>query len=48
MLRAIESLKGCTVAASDGEIGSIEEVHFDDEAWGIRYLVALKGSTPRC
>ena len=29
MLRSIESLKGCTVAASDGEIGSVEEVYFD-------------------
>ncbi len=27
MLRSIESLKGCAVAASDGEIGSIEEVY---------------------
>ncbi|MGF6755850.1 PRC-barrel domain-containing protein [Paraburkholderia sp. GAS42] len=44
MLRTIESLKGCTVAASDGEIGSIEEVYFDDEAWGIRYLVVKTGN----
>ncbi len=44
MLRSIESLKGCAVAASDGEIGSIEEVYFDNEAWGIRYLVVKTGN----
>jgi sporulation protein YlmC with PRC-barrel domain len=44
MLRSIESLKGCTVAATDGDIGSVEEVYFDDEAWGIRYLVVKTGS----
>ena len=44
MLRSIESLKGCTVAASDGEIGRIEEVYFDHDAWGIRYLVVKTGN----
>jgi hypothetical protein len=44
MLRSIESLKGCAVAASDGEIGSVEEIYFDDEAWGVRYLVVKTGN----
>jgi PRC-barrel domain len=44
MLRSIESLKGCTVAATDGEIGNIEEIYFDDEAWGVRYLVVKTGN----
>jgi PRC-barrel domain len=44
MLRSIESLKGCRVAASDGEIGSVEEVYFDHDAWGIRYLVVKTGN----
>lgn len=44
MLRSIESLKGCRVAASDGEIGSVEQVYFDHDAWGIRYLVVKTGS----
>jgi hypothetical protein len=39
MLRNIDSLKGCTVAANDGEMGHVEQLYFDDEAWGIRYLV---------
>ncbi|CAB3759970.1 PRC-barrel domain-containing protein [Paraburkholderia humisilvae] len=44
MLRNIESLKGCTVAASDGELGLVEELYFDDKAWGIRYLVVKTGN----
>ncbi|WP_341315314.1 PRC-barrel domain-containing protein [Paraburkholderia sp. IMGN_8] len=44
MLRSIGSLKGCAVAANDGEIGSIEKVYFDDDAWGVRYLVAKTGN----
>ncbi|MCG5076519.1 PRC-barrel domain-containing protein [Paraburkholderia tagetis] len=43
MLRSIKDLHGCTVRASDGDIGSINQVYFDDEAWGIRYLVVDTG-----
>lgn len=39
MLRSIKDLHGCTVRASDGDIGGINQVYFDDEMWGIRYLV---------
>ncbi|MFP6559384.1 PRC-barrel domain-containing protein [Paraburkholderia sp. B3] len=44
MLRNIKDLHGCTVRASDGEIGNIDQVYFDDEAWGIRYLVVQTGN----
>lgn len=43
MLRSIKDLHGCDVRASDGEIGRINQVYFDDEAWGIRYLVVDTG-----
>lgn len=43
MLRTLESLYGNPVAARDGEIGSIDQVYFDDEAWGVRYLVVETG-----
>lgn len=43
MLRSIKDLHGCTVRASDGDIGSINQVYFDDEAWGIRYLLVDTG-----
>jgi hypothetical protein len=32
------------VAASDGGIGHVEELYFDDEAWGIRYMVGKTGN----
>jgi sporulation protein YlmC with PRC-barrel domain len=44
MLRTIESLYGRTVAARDGEIGTVDQIYFDDEAWGVRYLVVETGS----
>lgn len=44
MLRTVESIDGYTIQATDGEIGSVKEVYFDDERWGIRYLVVETGS----
>ena len=44
MLRTVESVYGCTVAARDGDIGSVDQVYFDDEAWGVRYLVVDTGN----
>lgn len=43
MLRNVSELHGHTVEALDGEIGSVDEVYFDDEAWGVRYLVMSTG-----
>lgn len=43
MLRTLESLYGYGVAARDGEIGTIDQVYFDDEAWGVRYFVVETG-----
>lgn len=36
MLRTVKRLHRCKVHALDGEIGTVEQVYFDDEAWGIR------------
>ena len=44
MLRSIKDLHGCDVRASDGKIGCINQVYFDDETWGIRYLVIETGN----
>ena len=44
MLRSIEGLKGNTIAARDGSLGSVDEVYFDDEIWGVRYLVVDTGN----
>jgi sporulation protein YlmC with PRC-barrel domain len=39
MLHRVKELAGDTIAATDGEIGRLEEIYFDDEHWGVRYLV---------
>ena len=39
MLNSISRIKGSALAASDGEIGHVREVFFDDQLWTIRYLV---------
>jgi len=36
-------LKGLDIRATDGEIGTVDEVYFEDETWAIRYLVAQTG-----
>jgi len=43
MLHNIKSLIGFTLAATDGEIGKVDEFYFDDEHWTIRYLIVKTG-----
>jgi len=44
MLTSVNQLNGSTITATDGEIGHVIEVYFDDHAWAIRYLVADTGT----
>lgn len=44
MLRSLKELKGYALQASDGEIGQVSDIYFDDEEWTIRYLVADTGT----
>ena len=44
MLRSIKDLHGYTVGALASDIGTVEQAYFDDEAWGVRYLVVEKGN----
>lgn len=44
MLRKVTDLNGYNLIATDGELGSIKDVFFDDEKWTIRYLVVETGS----
>ena len=44
MTRTIQQLRGLQLAASDGEIGKVREIYFDDEHWQVRYLVVRTGS----
>jgi hypothetical protein len=39
MLRSLKKLYACTILATDGEIGVVDEFYFDDRYWTIRYLV---------
>lgn len=44
MLRSMRDLHGSTVSAVDGDIGSVIQAYFDDESWGVRYLVVETGN----
>lgn len=39
MLRGISDLKRFTIAATDGNLGHVGDVYFDDRSWDVRYLV---------
>ncbi|MDQ3347872.1 MAG: PRC-barrel domain-containing protein, partial [Acidobacteriota bacterium] len=43
MLRNTNDLIGCTIRASDGDIGSVTTFFFDDERWAVRYVVVDTG-----
>jgi hypothetical protein len=43
MLRNVKDLHGLKIQATDGEIGTIDQLYFDDESWAIRYLVVDTG-----
>jgi len=43
MLNMANDIKGCALAARDGNIGTAKEFYFDDQYWALRYLVADTG-----
>lgn len=44
MLEKAKAMKGYTLSALDGEIGTVKELYFDDKHWVVRYLVVETGS----
>jgi hypothetical protein len=44
MLREVSTLKGLTVHATDGDIGSVYDVYFDAKTWTVRYFVIDTGT----
>lgn len=44
MLRNVKDLQGYAIRATDGLIGNVDDVYFDDEDWAVRYLVVDTGS----
>ncbi len=43
MLRNTTQLKGFAIRATDGELGTVDQLYFDDETWAIRYLTVETG-----
>ncbi len=43
-LRRISEVRRCTIRATDGNIGSLEELYFDDSTWAVWYLVVNTGT----
>jgi hypothetical protein len=43
MLRNVSRLKAFEIRAKDGEVGTLDQLYFDDETWAIRYLVVDTG-----
>lgn len=39
MLRSTKGIVGFTISASDGDIGRVDALYFDDQHWTVRYFV---------
>ncbi|MCE4062704.1 PRC-barrel domain-containing protein [Pandoraea sputorum] len=44
MLKTLDELEGCTVRATNGEVGLVKDLYFDDKAWVVRYLIVNTGT----
>ena len=44
MFHSAKNMQAYSLHASDGEIGAVKELYFDDNAWVVRYLVVDTGS----
>ncbi len=44
MKHSVKSIIGFTMGATDGEIGKVKEIYFDDETWVVRYLIVDTGN----
>lgn len=44
MLRGISDLRRFTITATDGNLGSVGDVYFDDRSWSVRYLAVDAGN----
>jgi sporulation protein YlmC with PRC-barrel domain len=44
MLRGVSDLRRLTIAATDGNLGGVVDLCFDDRSWNVRYLVVDAGS----
>jgi len=44
MLRGVKEMLGYAIRATEGEIGQVHDLYFDDQAWTVRYVVADTGN----
>ncbi len=44
MLRSMHELEAYAIGATDGPIGHVKDLYFDDEGWAIRYVVVDTGT----
>jgi len=44
MRHDVKELEGCAVGATDGDLGFVSDIYFDDRQWTIRYLVVETGA----
>jgi hypothetical protein len=44
MLRRFTDIRSYTIGATDGDIGSVDDLYFDDLGWTVRYLVVDTGT----
>ncbi len=44
MLKSLKDIEKCAIGATDGDIGQVKDLYFDDHAWAIRYLIVDTGS----
>jgi hypothetical protein len=44
MVRILQDVKGSTINAVDGDIGSVVDCYFDEDHWTVRYLIVDTGN----
>jgi uncharacterized protein YrrD len=44
MLRSVKDLEKCSIVATDGLVGKVQDFYFDDASWVVRYLVVDTGA----
>ncbi len=44
MLRTLNDYEKCVIGATDGHVGHVKDLYFDDHTWVVRYLIVDTGS----
>jgi hypothetical protein len=44
MIRSVKHMQKFEIEATDGRIGSVDDLYFDDERWAVRYIVVDTGA----